>query len=224
MPFCNDLKIFFPGYLMNYSKGMVSIKEKSPSAKVNEIVWVNSDFQCIDSCIVKDLSSFFQKAQSTDIFKLDCDGIMLFEENGQKYMFFTELKSTFDTSDVYYAKDQIISSYIKINMIMHLLIGYNSADFIVKGFVVCLPPDKNFLRDLYRKQQLSLSSKFKTEADFTLELCYERNRKSVMKPLDCDKLKKLPLGNNGIFKTIEFHYIEVANGSSSITIDVKKYI
>ena len=225
MPFCDDLKTLFPMYAMEYHRGCVSIKEQSQSAKVKEIIWRNSDFQYIDSAIVKNMSSFFRQSSASDIFCLDCDGIMLFEDaDGRKYMFFSELKSTFDTSDIFHAKDQIISSYLKINMIMHLLRCYNSDDFIVKGFIICLPPNKNYLRDLSKQQMLNRKSKYKTEAEFTIDLCCTKEKKTVLEPLDCHKLRGLPLGNTGIFKNIEFHYIEVPNGCSSIEIDVNSYL
>jgi len=32
------------------------------------------------------MTSFFQKAGSSDIFHNDCDGITIFEENGKKYL------------------------------------------------------------------------------------------------------------------------------------------
>lgn len=226
MPFCDDLKVLFPNYVMEYHKGSISVKEKSASAKVREVVWCNADFQYIDPTIVKDMTSFFQKSGAPDIFHADCDGIMIFEGNdGRKYMFFSELKSSFDSSDIFYAKDQIISSYLKINLIMHLLRCYNPDDFIVKGFIMCLPPDRNYLRDLYKQQFTKPGSKYSTEADFTLDLCYNKEKQRVLlTPSDCHKLKGLPLGNTGIFRNIEFHYIEVPKGCSTITLDIAQYL
>lgn len=224
MPFCDDLKVLFPKYSMEYCKETVSVKENSSTAKVKELIWFNSDFHKIDSTIVKDMKSFFEKAQSSDIFYLDCDGIVIFEKEGKKYMFFSELKSTFDTSDIFHAKDQIISSYIKINMLMHLLRCYNCDDFVIKGFIVCLPPKQEFLRDLYRQQFLKPGSRYQADAEFALNLCYYKDKKTTLVPTDCFKLKGLPLGSTGIFRKMEFHYVEVPEGASSITLDVEKYI
>lgn len=224
MPFCDDLKTLFPKYSIKYCKNSVTINESSPNAKVKSVIWSNADFHYIDSMIVKDMTSFFELANSAKIFNLDCDGITIFEKNGNKYMFFSELKSSFDTRDIFHAKDQIISSYIKINMIMHLLRCYNSNDFIIKGFIICLPPNYNYLRDLYKQQLLNPGNKYKSEADFVIELCYFKEKKMQLKPTDCFNLKDLPLGNFGIFKEMEFHYIEVPNESSNITLDINNYI
>ncbi|MDO3391576.1 hypothetical protein Q3C19_13985 [Bacteroides sp. ET489] len=224
MPFCDDLKVLFPKYSMEYCKRTVSITEDSSSAKVKELIWSNSDFHKIDATIVKDMTSFFQKANSSDIFHLDCDGIVIFEKNGKKYMFFSELKSTFSKSELFSAKDQIISSYLKINMLMHLLRCYNYDDFVIKGFIACLPPKKGYLRDLNKQQLSKPGSKYKTDADFVIDLCYYKEKKTKLVPTDCFKLKGLPLGNTGIFKEIEFNYVEVPEGTSSITLDVDNYI
>lgn len=40
-----------------------------------------------DPAIVKDLTSFFQKAGAADIFHNDCDGITVLEENGKNIFF-----------------------------------------------------------------------------------------------------------------------------------------
>lgn len=45
-----------------------------------------------------------------------------------------------------------------------------------------------------------------------------------MKPTDCICLKRMPLGDRGIFKSIEMNYIEVPDGKNSMTLDVSSYI
>lgn len=38
MPFCDDLKVLFPKYSMEYCKETVSVKENSSTAKVKELI------------------------------------------------------------------------------------------------------------------------------------------------------------------------------------------
>lgn len=225
MSFCSDLKTLFPKYSMEYSREDVSIREISSQSKVKELIWSNSCFQCIDPAIVKDLTSFFQKAGAADIFHNDCDGITVLEENGKKYLFLSELKSNFDSTDIFHAREQIISSYIKFNWLMHLLPCYNKKDFVVKGFIVGLPPKKDYLRDLYKQSMLDFTNHYHAESDFVLRLCYHNSQKKIMiKPSDCHKLRSLPLGYEGLFEEIELYYIEVPVGCSSVKIDVHDYI
>lgn len=49
-------------------------------------------------------------------------------------------------------------------------------------------------------------------------------KKIIIKPSDCHKLRSLPLGYEGLFEEIELYYIEVPVGCSSVKIDVHDYI
>ena len=221
---CEDLRKLFPAYVSTgYSRRSLTIKETDLQAKVKEVIWTNSDFQNIEQKVVQNMTSFFQKAGADDIFHHDCDGIMIFEEGGQKYMFFSELKSTFDSSDIYLAKDQIISSYLKINMLLNLLQNYKTEDYIVKGFIFSYPPTPSYIYELNRSRYLPEKSKYKTESEFILDICH-LGTSTKLTPLSCHKLKGLPLGDRGIFKEIEIHHIQVPKGESSITLDVQNYI
>ena len=60
------------------------------------------------------MTSFFQIAGLENIFYYDCDGFMTFGKDGQKYIFFSELKSNFGYVDIYVTKGQIISSFFLI--------------------------------------------------------------------------------------------------------------
>lgn len=221
---CDDLKKIFSKYASTgYFQNSLTIRESDPQAKVKEVIWTNADFQNIDQQIVKDMTSFFQTAQTEDIFHDDCDGIMIFEKDGQKYLFFSELKSTFDSHDIYHAKDQIISTYLKINLVLNLLPNYKTEDYMVKGFIFSYPPQRSYLYDLNKMQRYAVGSKYKTESEFILDLCYNSTC-TTLTPLSCHKLKGLPLGDRGIFRAIEIHHIQVPKNENSITLDVRNYI
>lgn len=222
MALSDDLKSLFPKYSFDYSRGSVTICETDANAKVNEITWINSDFHFIDTSIVKDMSSFFRIATSPKIFNLDCDGMIVFEANGKKYFFLSELKSSFDTCDLYHAMHQIISSYIKVNMLLHLLVGYKNSDYEFKAFIACLSPNGSYIRDLYKQLMMPSGSKYKTEADFASELYVDK--KVDIKAIECEKLRGLNLGSNCLFTKLSFNYIEVPQGYNSATVDVTNYI
>ena len=223
--FCESLKQLFPKYKLSYCRNQISITESSSDSKVKSVIWDDSCFQYIDSTIVKELTSFFQKSGSSPIFHLDCDGIILFEEDGQKYMFLTELKSTFDSKDISHAKDQIISSYIKFNMILNLVDFYNKEDYIVKGFIACLPYNKQYIRDLYREQMLPSKNKICEESSLVLNFCYGNPKKRINYDISSYSLiSQLPIFNNGCLKNMEMYLIEVPEGASSVKLNVHNYI
>lgn len=224
MAIYSNLKSLFPVYEMEYFRDSVLITEQSSTAKIKELKWINSCFQNIDTKIVKDLTSFFQGSGAPEVFNWDCDGIIMFEEDGNKYVFLSELKSSFSSQDLYHAKDQLISSYIKVNMILHLLPGYRKQDYVFKAFIAILPAKKSYIRDLHKELLFNRGSRYKTEAEFTDELYNSSGRCLTLKATECDKLKELPLGDNCLFNELEFYLIEVPDESSSICLDVHDYI
>lgn len=224
--FCDDLKKLLPVYQnICYVKGSYTIHEPSADSKVKEITWDNANFQIFNADIAKDLTGFFQSAKSGDIFWLNCDGVFLVQGDSKKYLFLCELKSTFDSSDIYHASNQITSTYIKLSMILNLLPNFRKDEVIVKGFIISRPPNKSYLRDLHKQSMMGNKSKFTTEAEFCYDLCYNNGEHSYeMNFKQCHQFKDIPLGLETIVDRIEFHYIPVEAPNTSITVDVKQYV
>jgi hypothetical protein len=223
--FCDDLRKILPEYQdIGYVKGSYKIHESSVESKVKEITWKNANFQVFNADIAKDLTGFFRSAKSGEIFWFNCDGVFLFQGECNKYLFLCELKSAFDSSDIYHASNQIISTYIKLSMILNLLPNFRKDEVIVKGFIVSRPPDKSYLRDLHKQSMMGKKSKFTTEAEFCYELCYNRDQTYMVNFRECHQLKDIPLGSETIVDHIEFHHIPVKAPDTSITIDVMQYV
>jgi len=225
MSISNDIKAIFPNYTStSESQYEVRISEIGSQAKITEVKWINSDFQVIDPHIVSNMKPLFEKGGSADILRLDCDGIMMFEKDGQKYLFFSELKSGFDARRINKAKNQIISSYLKINMLLSVLSDYNKQDYIIKGFIFSNPPTTTDFQELSKVKMLGSDSCFMTEPFFVFGLCFDKDTVSL-KPTSCYELKNIPFDKDrGLFQQIEFYHIPVPNGQTSITLDVQNYI
>lgn len=222
--YCDDFNKVFPKYSMEYGQ-QATISESETNAKVKKVYWNGSTFQVFDTAIVKDLSGFFRIAKADDIFYKDCDGFFLLNENnGQKYMILTELKSTFDSSDIYKARNQILSSYIKFNLLLHLFQGYRPEDFIIKGFIVSKPFKKNYIRDLYKQTFLPKANRLNKESTFVLNLCNNASQSCILKPSDFEELKDIPIASPGIFKEIEFRHIDVENENGEIALNIKDFL
>lgn len=226
--FCDDLKELFPLYNnTGHVKNKYTVHESSNNSKVKDIIWINSNFQYFDTNIAKDLKGFLSKVRhpkDASIFSLDCDGTFLVQGDKNKFLFLNELKSTFDSKDIYHASNQIISTYIKLNMILNLLPNYQKQDIKVKGFIFSRPADKRVLRDLFRKS-IKERRKYLTEYQLTLDLCFNnKQKKIIIKPSMCHKLKDIPLGENALFDEMELYHIDVMEPNTSITMDTSKYI
>lgn len=224
MAFEEFFRAIAPRYASPVHKDSVEILEHEAKASVKKVVWTGSDFDHFDHTLAKDLQSFFDTAGAPDVFRHDCDGVILFEENGRKYMFLTELKSNFDTSKLHEAKTQIISSFLKTNMLLHLSVCYKLEDYIIKGFIVGRPPKADFKINLYKGSMLSNKTK-EREYDLAKNLILLNKSKSItLKPVDLYCIRGLPLGDRGIFPKIELHFIEVPSPDSEITLDIRNFI
>lgn len=220
----NFLIAVAPKYATPLHKGSVAITEHESKASVRKVVWTGSDFNHFDHTLAKDLQTFFKTAGSPDAFAHDCDGVILFEENGKKYMFLTELKSTFDTARLYEAKTQIVSSFLKTNLLLNISMCYRLEDYIIKGFVVGRAPKADFKINLYKGSMLS-DKKKEREYDLAKKLLIlNANQPVTLRPLDLHCLRGIPLGERGIFPKIELHFIAVPEPDSEITLDIRNYI
>ena len=221
------LDVVAPNYSKAVCRGYVEICEQNINdgqLQVEKVTWTGADFQHMDHQLSKDMKSFFDLAGSPDVFRKDCDGVVLFEDDGKKYMFLTELKSNFATEVLLKAKTQIVSSFLKTNMLLHLSACYRLEDFIIKGFIVGYPPRRDFLMDLHRQ---SMVSKNKKEHEYSLarKLWFNNPAHSItLKPTDFLCLKHLPLGDRGIFPKIDLHYIPVNPPDREISLSVRNFI
>ena len=223
--FCDDLRKLLPEYQnICYVKGSYTVHEPSVDSKVKNITWNNANFQVFNPDIAKDLTGFFQSANSGDIFWYNCDGVFLFQGDCKKYLFLCALKSAFDSSDIYHASNQINSTYIKLSMILNLLPNFRKDEIIVKGFIISRPPDKSYLRDLHKQSMMGNKSKFTTEAEFCYDLCYNSKQPHVVNFKHCHQFKDIPLGSETIADRIEFHHISVEAPNTSIAVDVMQYV
>lgn len=222
------MKEFLDAVVPRYSsviyRGSVEVLEHEPGALVKKVVWTGADFQFWDHQMSKDMTSFFTIANSPETFRKDCDGVMLFEKDGRKYMFLTELKSGFGTEKLHKAKTQIVSSFLKTNMLLHLSKKYKIEDYIIKGFIVGYPPKADFMFNMAKGVMLSDVNR---EREFALakKLFIKNDHHSiVLQPSDFFCLKTLPLGDRGIFPEIELHFIPVQPYDSDISLKVDDYL
>lgn len=214
-----------PKYSSVVSRGSVDVIEHESGASVKKVVWTGADFQYWDHQMAKDMTSFFNIANSPEVFRKDCDGVMLFEKDGKKYMFLTELKSKFDTEKLHHAKTQIVSSFLKTNMLLHLSNKYKLEDYTIKGFIVGYPPKSDFVFNMDKGSMLSGGSSRAREFGLTIKLFIKNDTHTILlRPSDVYCLKSLPLGSRGIFPEIELHFIPVPSGSSDITLKVEDYL
>lgn len=166
----------------------------------------------IPSVIVKDDTSIFLKAASSNILKEDCDGIFFTEWNGQKYIYLCELKSSFSTQQISKAKDQIVGSYLKLHSLLSLLQSYNPVEWMIKGVIASFAP---------KAEQQAYLLKQKEEGNKVCDFCYNfhRDKKYDMPKLDCCRFY-YPMN---VPKLTLFH-VAVPDKSASFAVDFKDLV
>jgi hypothetical protein len=222
MSLLESINNLFPKYKTEIIKGNVSIQEKKPEAKLREIQFTHDEFWRIDTSMIKDFSSFFQTAQSPDFFLIECDGIVVFDYNKQKHILIIELKSSFDTEDIFYARKQIISTYIKLNILLNIIPEYEKEEYIYKGVIASLKPNDNQQNWISKMMMLDDKNPDKKKVNFALNL-YNDKERTITKDL-CQEMSLYELSNKCMFDKLTFNYIGVELGNSTHTLSISDFL
>jgi hypothetical protein len=171
----------------------------------------------INNTFIKPLAAFFNENGSDNIFNKDCDGIVLLKYNNKKYCLLIELKSTFDTERIYKAKNQIMSSYIKLNMSLGLLADYHKDEFEYIGIIVSQEPNDE---DIAWMQREEIDSRKLNEFAINLFL-YKQQVISYDKSLTN---KGLNLSDRYMYQSMKYCYIGIPPKNSSYEIDIAEFL
>lgn len=144
----------------------------------------------IPNSLIKDATSIFNKAKSPDVLRKDNDGIILAEINGIKYVLICELKSSYTTSNIIKAKDQIVGAYIKLHSLFSLLASYNPKDWTVRGIIASFAPTLECSSTLQKKmgggdRECSFCFKFQRDKKYVMP---ERNCRNFFFPLNVPEI------------------------------------
>lgn len=224
----DDLNALFPeGRHSKFLLDDLEVEEKEVQATLKKVIWKNLAGQVCDTELVKGMTSFFQKYESARIFYLDCDGILIFErEDSRKTLVLCELKSNYDTTKIYKAYKQILSSCIKFRLLLNLLPSYRAEEWDVKGFIFSKPkPSKDkLLRDLSKKFQLSRDDDNRKGVELATKLWNKSPMPLGITPGECREVNELPLGERVLFPLLQLYHIEVDSQSNTYEVDARQYI
>lgn len=227
---CNTLKILFPakGPQMARLAAVALIDERDPGASFTQFEWTGARFLTLQPTIAKDMSAFFQSYGASPLFYKDCDGITLFEDKERRYMFLTELKSSFDNR-IAEAKHQLLSSLLKINLLLTLTPGWEIEKTVIKGFIVSPRPGEakasEWKRDYRRHVNSARRHEFRKEAFFgQLLTLADRRLPLTLTPEASHHLGPCHLGARAVPPRFDLYYIPVPDGAKSYTLPVAPYL
>lgn len=158
--------------------------------------------------IANNLSSFATQAGHQGVLTKNCDGVIIFEYNKQKYVALLELKSSFDTQKINDARDQIIGSYIKMRGLLSTL--QNFQDYVFIGIIVSFEPDSEKLDELGKRKE---------DPSIAFAIYLNHHKKKLMPAKRCNSFYH-PL-NVGDFL---IHYVPVKERKPEFTIDINELL
>lgn len=83
----------------------------------------------------------------------NCDGAALTRNSGIDYIILVELKSTLDSTKIITAYEQIVQSFVKLQMMLSICQGYDMQNYDLIGVIACKPA-KNKDQEIKFHQEL----------------------------------------------------------------------
>lgn len=144
----------FPSFASTFFGGSCKVVEPANfgTSYFQEIELQGIDGYLFPHDLAQSASSLASISGHQGILSLDCDGIILFEWKGQKYILLCELKSTFDTQDIMHANEQLKGSSVKMLGMLNLVQGFNLNDYKVCGLIVSFEPTQEQLTAVSKLQ------------------------------------------------------------------------
>lgn len=158
--------------------------------------------------IIKNITSLYNSARSMEALRKDPDGIFLIENKGIKYIYIVEMKSSYTSSNIVKAKNQVIGTYLKLHSLFSILQSYNPSDWEIRGIIASFSPTAERRKTFLRQKDMG---------DKVSSFCYnlQRDKKYVMPEMNCKKYFS-PLN----VPKITLYYVAVPGTSNSFMVDL----
>lgn len=207
--------VFSPDYFTDSCK--VEETENVGTEAFRELTLTGFDGYGFPHNLVAHTVSFAERAQNnlltsgnhSDVMRLNCDKVVLFELEGQKYILFCELKSTFSADVIVHAKDQIVGSLVKIRSLFHTLQGVILDEYKPIGLIVSFQPTDEQISVLSKNEDMKSAFAVRLNADRKYNMP-EVNTNRYFHPLNVG--------------TIDFYYLPVPGRQKTYSVDINTII
>lgn len=149
------------------------------------------------------------KENPITVVRTDCDKVILFERDNQKFVMLCELKSTFCADEIAHAKDQIVGSWIKVRSLLLTLQDINIDDYRPIGLIASFMPTDEILSMVSKNE----------DRKSTFAITLNAKRKYSMPACKTNKYYH-PL-NVG---TIDLFYLPVPGRQKTFSVDINTII
>ena len=195
---------------MSYVSQSSSVIEQSneDNGKFRELELININGYSFCDDFAGKLTSF-ANISGNDCLLKNCDGIHIFEHNGEKYLMLSELKSKYITDDIVKAKEQLIGTYLNLMAVLHMLQGFDVQDYHIFGVIAAYKPSNEALS--------AISKHDDKKSAFAIQL--NANQRYFMPAHKCQRFY-YPL-NVGDFLII---YVPVDNNTQKCSVSIEEIL
>lgn len=204
---------------VDFYPGIVTVIEEERSSKVTYMNFKLQDHTIwsINKSALNDMNKFISSDNGKVYLSHECDGILICDYNGKKYLVIIELKSSYTVTNIKKARLQLQASYVKIMSILNMLDGCNIDDFECCCFIVSLEPDAETISH-FRKRALLLGNKYCIEK-FCLKLAKSKDKK-VLLERKFSEIIKLKINSKLIFNILPIYHVSALDH----VVDLAKYL
>lgn len=152
------IKVFNPTLFdIRYGGGIFNLEETEKNATVKQIeLEYHGQLMTISNSIFNKTDFLFLEDEKVDpeLPKLQhgCDGVLVVEVKGNKYLIFIELKSDYTPDNISKAEKQICASYLRISMLLNGIRDIDLKDYKKCGIIVSHPLNAERMTKLQKKK------------------------------------------------------------------------
>ncbi len=151
--------------------------------------------------------SFFVKAESPNPMRLNSDGIFFSDIDGRKCLFVCELKSSFDTTQIFHAREQIIGTLLRLRAKVSM--QQTQPNWEYHGIIASYKPTMD--------QLIGINKLTSNDAKFSKHLISKKH-KMIKGEIANNYYKPLAIPD------IEIHYVGVPNRNNEFQLDLKSLL
>lgn len=208
MKLYNDLTGVFSKdwFRFEYKGGIIKIEETEKQATVKGVeLEFHGQAINIHKGIFEKTDFLFKRDEDVQekMHKLQhsCDGVLIIEQQGQKYLVFIELKSDYTSGNIRKAEIQLCASYLRIMALLNCMEDFQPDEYRKCGIIVSHPLNQEKLNLIlkkrnskmkltrFEKQSLSFASKY-PKGGFPMDKNYSLLGKLPI--ADCLRFDSLP--------------------------------
>lgn len=216
------LAIYYKEYVGAISDHCMT-KEEERDAKVRSIQLSTSGqlFKISNGFINSKKGLFYKSGGPANPMSRDCDGIIIAELNGQKYIIFLELKSSYTTSEIVVAQQQIMCSYYCLMTELHGLLHFNYTEYKACCMIASHPLSEETKLKFYKWKLTGGIDRCKERA---LHFAFHPDQRFDLLREDVSDLKDKPFSNNHMFSVLPMFHLPVLNNQDSGLFNIDYYL